>query len=182
VGLSLGLKPSPRWNLTLSPTLARSRSGAQYVATVEDAEAASTFGAYYLFAPLEQTTLALEARLNLTFTPRLSLEVYAQPFLSSGDYGEVGALAAPRGYAFEDYEGGVPDRDFNLRSLRGNAVLRWEWRPGSTLYLAWQQTRSDFATGTAGVGEFDFSRDRQALFRAQPDNIFLLKINYWLTP
>jgi hypothetical protein len=143
-----------------------------------DAAAASTFGAYYLFAPLEQTTLSLDTRLNLTFTPKLSLEMYAQPFLSSGDYGEVVALAAPQTYDFVPYEAEAPDADFNLRSLRGNAVLRWEWRPGSTLYLAWQQTRSDYRVG---LGDFDFGRDRSALFRSQPDNIFVLKVSYWFT-
>ncbi len=181
VGLSLGLKPSERWNLTLSPELSWGESSAQYVGTVPDGAAADTYGAYYLFAPLSQTTLSLETRLNLTFSPRLSLEVYAQPFLSSGDYGDIGSLVAPEGYEFEPWQGQAPDLDFNLRSLRGNAVLRWEWRPGSTLYLAWQQTRSDFARGE-GVGDFEWSRDRQALFRAQPDNIFLLKVNYWFTP
>ena len=66
--------------------------------------------------------------------------------------------------------------DFNFRSLRGNAVLRWEYRPGSTLFLVWTQQRSD----TAPFGDFDFRRDRQALFRATPDNIFLVKVSYWL--
>ena len=72
----------------------------------------------------------------------------------------------------------MPDRDFNLRSLRGNAVLRWEWREGSTLYVAWQQSRSD----EAGVGDFEFGRDRRALLGTRPDNILLVKLNYWLNP
>jgi hypothetical protein len=67
--------------------------------------------------------------------------------------------------------------DFNIRSLRGNAVLRWEYRPGSTLFLVWTRTSSDFAQG---VGDFSFSRDTDALFGAKADNIFLIKVNYWL--
>ena len=90
-----------------------------------------------------------------------------------------GSLAAPESYEFDDWDGTTWNPDFNYRSLRGTAVLRWEWRPGSTLFLAWQQSREDYA---AGVGDFDFGRDRQALFRADPDNIFVLKVNYWLTP
>jgi hypothetical protein len=74
---------------------------------------------------------------------------------------------------------GLSNRDFNLRSLRGNAVLRWEWRPGSTLFVAWQQNREDFAQY---VGDFQFGRDRTALFRARPDNVLVLKVNYWLNP
>jgi len=68
------------------------------------------------------------------------------------------------------------DPDFNLRSLRGNALLRWEYRPGSTLYLVWTQSRSN----TAPFGDLDFGRDRQALFRTKPDNVFLVKLSYWL--
>ena len=68
------------------------------------------------------------------------------------------------------------DPNFNFRSLRGNAVLRWEYRPGSTLFLVWTQSRSD----TAQFGDLHFDRDRRALFDADPTNIFLIKVNYWL--
>ena len=101
-----------------------------------------------------------------------------QPLLSSQDYGGAKQFVAPRTYDFADYTGQVPSLDFNLRSLRGNAVLRWEWRQGSTIYLAWQQSRSDIAP----FGDFDFSRDRSALFRTRPDNIFVVKMSYWLNP
>jgi hypothetical protein len=57
-------------------------------------------------------------------------------------------------------------------------VLRWEWREGSTIYVAWQQRRSD----SQPYGDFDFGRDHRALFGARPDNIFLVKMNYWLNP
>lgn len=177
IEVSLGLRPSDRWNLSITPSWALNRTDAQYVGTVVDSDAVDTFGARYLFAPLEQTTLAMETRLNVTFTPRLSFELFAQPFLSSGDYGVVRELAAPQSYSFRDTPVSAPDRDFNLRSLRGTAVLRWEWRPGSTLYLAWQQNRAS----SERFGDFDFGRDRAALFDAQPDNIFLLKVNYWFT-
>jgi hypothetical protein len=66
--------------------------------------------------------------------------------------------------------------DFNFRSLRGSAVFRWEYRPGSTLYLVWTQQRAH----SAPVGDFDFARDREALFDARPDNIFLVKASWWL--
>ncbi|MDP2955256.1 MAG: DUF5916 domain-containing protein [Longimicrobiales bacterium] len=173
------VRPSPRWSLTVGPSLDKALIKAQYVATLTDATAVDTYGARYLFAPLRQTTLAMETRLDLTFTPKLSFQLFAQPFISSGDYGEAGSLKAPRAYTFILWKDQVPDLDFNYRSLRGTAVLRWEYRPGSTLYLAWQQSREDYA---AGVGGFDFGRDRQALFRARPDNVFVLKASYWLTP
>jgi hypothetical protein len=178
-GGGVGIKASSRWNLTLSPALDRSYTLAQYVGTVPDASAIHTYGARYLFAPLSQTTLSLETRLDFTLNPQVSFQLYAQPFISSGDYDAVAELAAPRSYEFQPFAGEVPDLDFNYRSLRGTAVLRWEWRPGSTLYLAWQQSRADYAEG---VGDFDFTRDRQALFAARPDNIFVLKMNYWVSP
>lgn len=177
--LTATIRTSPRWNIQLGPSFSKGLIPAQYVGTVPDPSATATYGRRYLFAPLRQTTLAMVTRSNFTFTPRLSLELYAQPFISSGDYLEVGSLDEPRGYTFTSYAGQVTDRDFNLRSLRGTAVLRWEYRPGSTLYVAWQQSRYDNA---AGVGDFDFERDRQALFRARPDNVFVIKASYWLAP
>jgi hypothetical protein len=178
VSASVGVK-TDRWSLSAGPTYERDFTQAQYVGTVPDAAATATYSAWYLFAPLRQTTLSMETRLNFTFTPRLSFQLYAQPFISSGDYLTVGALDVPQGYTFTPYDGQVPNLDFNYRSLRGTAVLRWEWRPGSTLYLAWQQSRADYA---GGVGDFQFSRDQAALFGTRPDNIFVLKMNYWFTP
>jgi hypothetical protein len=178
-GGSIGIKASSRWNLTLSPGLEKGYTLAQYVGTIPDADATHTYGAHYLFAPLRQTTVSLETRLDFTFKPGLSFQLYAQPFIASGDYEGVTELAAPGSYEFDAWSGEVPDLDFNFRSLRGTAVLRWEWRPGSTLYLAWQQARSHYAQG---MGDFDFSRDSEALFDTRPDNVFVLKVNYWFSP
>jgi uncharacterized protein DUF5916/cellulose/xylan binding protein with CBM9 domain len=178
VGVTLGIKSSTRWSLTAGPNLSRSHTPAQYVGTVADPAYGPTYGRRYVFAPLQQTSVNLEARLNVTFTPRLTLETYVQPLLSSADYGDPEQLVAPRTYTFASYGGGVPDLDFNLRSLRGNAVLRWEWRQGSTMYVAWQQRREDLAA----VGDFSFARDRAALFRARPEDVVIVKVSYWLNP
>jgi hypothetical protein len=72
----------------------------------------------------------------------------------------------------------LPQPDFNFRSLRGNAVLRWEWRPGSTLYVAWQQNRS----ASAPIGDFQLDRDVRAIFDVPSDDVLLVKVNYWLNP
>ncbi|MFN8572934.1 MAG: DUF5916 domain-containing protein [Gemmatimonadaceae bacterium] len=174
----LGIKTSSRWNLSVGPSFGKLFTPAQFVTSAANSGNLSTYGRDYIFAPLHQTALSLETRLNATFTPRLSLEVYAQPLLSSQDYGDAKKFVAPQTFAFVPYLGQVPDLDFNLRSLRGNAVLRWEWRQGSTMYVAWQQSRSDLAP----LGDFDFSRDRMALFRTRPDNIFVVKMNFWVNP
>ena len=70
----------------------------------------------------------------------------------------------------------VGNPNFNLRSLRGTGVLRWEWRPGSTAYLVWTQTRS----GVVPLGNLVFTRDRRALFEEPSDNIFVFKVSYWM--
>ena len=174
-GVGAAIKSSTRWNLSVRPTFGRSYTFAQFAGTVPDPAYLPTYGNRYVFAPLDQTSVGLETRLNVTFTPKLSLETYVQPLLSSANYGDPRQLVAPRTYDFVPYAGPVPNLDFNLRSLRGNAVLRWEWRAGSTLYLVWQQSRFD----AAGVGDFAFARDRQALFGQRPDDVFIVKANWW---
>jgi len=178
-GLVLATKISPRWNLRLVPGIERGYLPAQYVTTIPDPEATQTYGAHYLFAPLRQTTVSLETRFDFTFTPKLSFQLYAQPFIASGDYEDVMELSEPGGFDFDPWTEAGPNLDFNYRSLRGTAVLRWEWRPGSTLYLAWQQNRSDL---DRGLGDFDFGRDQRAMFGTRPDNVFVLKANYWISP
>ena len=197
---SIQIRPKPHWELTLAPSFSRSYEVAQYIQRVDDPSATHTYGARYVFAELHQKTLALQMRVNYTFTPGLSLQVFAQPFIAAGDFGAPKEFAAPGQYEFLVYgkdigdiengliypegrnAGGVsfeePDPDFNVRSLRGNAVLRWEWRPGSTMYLAWQQTRSDFQP----LGEFSVRRDVKGVFASAPDDILLLKVSWWFNP
>jgi hypothetical protein len=199
--------------LRLGPSLTRSYTQAQYVTSTSDPLAASTFGRRYVFAPLDQITVALETRMNVTFSPTLTLQVYSQPLISSGDYRDLAEFRTPGTYRFATYgedigtsvrqadgdylidpdgpgpapEFTVSDRSFNLRSLLGNAVLRWEWSPGSTLFVVWQQSRvgrvqaSEFdETGALDVGLFDLGYDTRELFGLPANNIFLIKVNYWL--
>ena len=202
LGFVVGYKPAPSWSVSVSPEWETSRSKAQYLTSVPDDLAATTFGRRYVFAELEQSELALATKLNVTFTPALSLEVYARPFVGSGRFANLKELAAPRTFRFVDYaesgtvvradglwtvdpdgEGPTPtfeldDGEFTFRSLRGNAVLRWEWRPGSTLYLVWQQRREE----TDALGDVRLRRDLRQLARAPAHNIVLLKVSYWLNP
>ena len=178
VGTELGLKLSSRWTLKVEPTFTRANVSAQYVTTVSDPSYLPTYGRRYVFAPLSQTELGIETRLDFTFAPGLTLETYVQPLISTGDYGEARQLVAARSYEFTPYAGAIPGLDFNVRSLRGNSVLRWEWREGSTLYVAWQQSRND----EAAYGDFDLRRDGRRLADLRPDNIFIVKMNYWMAP
>jgi len=194
-------KPGARLSLRLEPQIERTGTSSQYVDTFDDPAAMHTFGHRYVFADLDQTTLSASLRLNWIFTPKMSLEVYAQPLLSSGRYTGFKELARPQSYDFNRYPDAAPtsdpdriildpdgvgpaasqeidDPNFSLASLRGNAVLRWEYSPGSTLFLVWTQNRSDTET----VGTFRTGRAIDRLFGATGDNIFLVKLSYWWNP
>jgi hypothetical protein len=198
VGMSL--RPSPALELTLGPTYTRVHAAAQYVAAVADPRAVRTYGTRYVYAVLDQTTVSMDTRVNWTFTPHLSLQIFAQPLISGGDYSRFMELHQPRVWDWDVYgeetgtlveipdgfridpDGGgpsaaftVPNPDFKIRSLRGNAVLRWEYRPGSTLYLVWQQRRY----GDLSQADSSLSDDVGALTRLHPENIFALKVSYW---
>jgi hypothetical protein len=176
LGGQLNFKPWAALTLQLAPTLLRARNQAQYLATVADPKATSTFGARYVFGGLDQTELALPLRVNLVLSPRLSFQLYAQTLLSTGAYDAIQELAAPRTYNFQPYTGDLADPDFNVKALRANAVLRWEFRLGSTLYLVWTQRREN----RAHPGDFSFGRDARDLFRAPSDDVLMLKIAWWL--
>lgn len=199
----IALKPMPSLYVQLAPSYQMSENATQYVATVADPTAVAFSGKRYVFAFLRTRTLSLESRVNWTFTPDLTLQLYVQPFIASGDYQRFREFAAPRTLRVLDYgrdvgtlarnattgaytvdpDGTGPaaaftfgDPNFTARSLRGTAVLRWEYRPGSTIYFAWSQQRSGFSND----GTLDFGRDQSALWRDPADNVFLVKMNYWL--
>jgi hypothetical protein len=216
MGFDIGLRPAANWDVRVGPSVSRNHTTAQYVQAVNDATATQTFGRRFVFAELDQTSVSLETRLNVNFTPDLSFELYAQPLIASGDYSTLMELERPRTFDFVRYgidagstvsapdaegqytidpDGSGPvesfqvrNRDFNARSLRGNAVLRWEWRPGSTLFLVWQQSRSETLNALGAdpafqrVGNFDLGRSARDLFGLRPDNVFMLKATYWLNP
>ena len=176
--VGVNLRPSSRWSLSLGPRLMKARVAEQYVTTVADPSFAATYDRGYIFAQLDQTEIALETRFNFTVRPGLTLETYVQPLVSAGNYGQPNYLEAPGTYDFAQYDELGYDPDFNIRSLRGHAVRRGEWLPGSNIYLAWQQRRFDYAA----AGNFVFDRDVKAVFHAPADNIFLIKVSYWLSP
>ena len=200
---SVEVRPGSSVRLTLGPTLSRQYDTRQYVSTATDPTATATFGARYIFGALTQTTLSADTRVEWTFSPQLSLQLYAQPFVSVGRYASFAALTAPQAAGLAqfgrelgtsvrdpashevtlDADGSGPasaialgNPDFKIRSLRGNAVLRWEYRPGSALFVVWQQARNDaFDDGRFGAG-----RDVGAIFRDVPTNVFLVKATFWL--
>ncbi|HEX2209117.1 MAG TPA: DUF5916 domain-containing protein, partial [Longimicrobium sp.] len=195
---SLSFRPGARWELSVVPAWARGITARQYVLDREGGPEA-TFGRRYVFAHVERNEVAAQIRLNFTLSPDLTLETYAEPFASSGRFYDFGELRAARGTGLRAYgqEGTtialdpatgqrtvtdgaatftLPNRDFDVRSFRSNAVLRWEWRPGSTLFVVWQQNRGhqDAAWSRLGPGDLFDS------LTARGDNFLALKATYWL--
>jgi len=201
--VSIAVKPRTNVFVSFPPSLDLNDDPQQYVTTVTDPTATLFDGNRYVFARLNSKTISFATRMNVTFTPNLTFELFAQPFFSSGKYSafrefarpptidmlvygrDVGTVTydAPSAIYTIDPDGGGPasafevaDPNFSFRSLRGNAVVRWEYRPGSTVFFVWTQQRS----GSDAYGDFSFSRERGALFRDRPENVFLVKLNYWL--
>jgi Domain of unknown function (DUF5916)/Carbohydrate family 9 binding domain-like len=136
---------------------------------------------HYVFGRLEQKTHSLTVRVNYTMTPDLSLQIYGQPFVSSGHYVGYKELVDGRAERYEDryapyaYDGNA---DFNVLSFRTTNVLRWEYRPGSALFVVWQQGRE----GTGVPGRFALGRDYSDLFSTPSSNTLLVKFAYWMNP
>lgn len=175
LGSSVSVRPSTRADMSLGPSFSRNVDEWQYVRRVGSGDEAR-----YQFARLQQTTAALTGRLNYTFTPVLSLQLYAQPFVSAGDYSGLMEVADPRAERFADRfrpaQGTLPD--FNYKAFRSNAVLRWEYRPGSTLFVVWSQGRDHFEDDGSFAARRDFGRLFNPEF-APSTNVLLVKFSYW---
>jgi len=188
--LYLGWRPTPSATISLSPFYSRNRSGWQFVARPVDGAGTR----HYVFGDLDQQTVGMSARISQTFTPTLSLQLYAQPFISAGGFSGYREVADPRAKRFadrfaplaaaKDADGelaanGVSwsNPDFDYRAFNLNAVLRWEYRLGSTMYFAWSHSRD----GAVDDGRFRLWHDTGALFGYTPTNVFLVKVNWWVS-
>ncbi|HWE40928.1 MAG TPA: DUF5916 domain-containing protein, partial [Gemmatimonadaceae bacterium] len=200
---SVAVKPASSVFVQFAPSFTADEDGSQFVMKVSDPTATQFYGTRYVFSHIRTRFLSLDTRLNMTFTPDLTLELFAQPFFASGAYTRFREFAAPRTMRRLDYGRDIgtiqyntadstytvdPDAagpaapftfsnpDFTIRSLRGNAVLRYQYRPGSTIFLVWTQERN----GHDPTGRFLFRDQSRALLSDRPVNIFLLKVNYWI--
>ena len=177
-GLAPGvdIRPTTALNLGVFFNYDRNTRDAQWVrAEVADG------GVHYVFGRLDQTTTAVTTRVNYTITPTLSLQLYARPFVSAGDYGEFRELVNPLGESNADrYQayGYAGNPDFNVLSFRSTNVMRWEYRPGSALFVVWQHGREGFTQ----YGTYRFGRDFGDVFDAPQSNTLLIKLAHWFNP
>ncbi len=195
---SIGARPGTQWEVTIDPRLSRSVNKRQYLFSANGGRL-ETFNRRYVFSAVERSELAARIRVNYALTRDLTVETYAEPFASSGRFFDFGELSAARSRDLLDYGSigttisqpdslgrrtvqqgtasfTIPNNDFNVRSFRSNVVARWEWRPGSTLFLVWQQNRGSRDT----IGNRVSVGDVFEGLSASGNNFFALKVNYWL--
>ena len=180
-GLTVGMeyRPLPSVWLAVEPSYETGRTDAQWVGRIDEIIDGSTVP-HFIYGELERKILDFSTRARVSFTPDLSVELYLQPFVAIGDYRRFKELTQAETYNMRPYDLGE-NRDFHRRSLKSNLVLRWEFQPGSQLYLVWSQSRS---ASLADVNEADLElrplRRLGSAFGDDGTNVLLTKINYWL--
>jgi len=172
--LGMDLRPSTRVELSLQPQYTWNDDDAQGVANVNDN--GDGIQDHFVYGELKSRVFDVIGCCNWVFTPDLTLQLYLQPFVAVGDYGHFKELVRPKGYEFAAYEGLSANPDFRWRSLRSNLLLRWEYEPGSTLFLVWSQSRQD----RAQEPELRAWSNLRKSSADEGANIFLVKLNYWL--
>ncbi|MBC7896162.1 MAG: carbohydrate binding family 9 domain-containing protein [Cytophagaceae bacterium] len=174
------MRVASQFSMSVGPSFDSRTDDQQWITNVGAVLSDTT---HFTFARLHQRTMAITTRANWTVSPSLSFQLYGQPFVSTGsfeDWREV-ANARARRYAdrYRAYGGGAVPDGFNVKQFNSNAVMRWEYRPGSALFVVWQQGRLQ---DDRNAGSFEFARDYRDIFRAHPNNTLLVKVSYWINP
>lgn len=174
IGPGFSWQPQSGIAVSASLNLDHSQTDSQWIENLADGDRT-----HYVFGHLDQRTVGITTRVNYTITPTLTLQIYAQPFVAAGDYSAFKELRNGRAasyadrYAAFDY---ATNPDFNYRSFRSTNVLRWEYRPGSAIFVVWQQGRED----VANQGALRYGGSLSDLFGAPATNVFLVKFSRWL--
>ena len=159
----------------MEPRYERKVTDAQWVGVLRGAD-----GVDYVYGELDSRTLDLTTRAEVSFAAGLSLELYLQPFIAIGDFGDFKELNAAQSYDFSPYVL-EENRDFHRRSLKSNLVLRWEFSPGSALFVVWSQSRSaNLGDPTDEDLEFRPLSRIGSSFSDNGDHVLLVKASYWV--
>lgn len=195
--IQLGYRPFETLQFEISPEYSVSDNHLQYVT-----QESYNGGTRYIMSNIDRKTLVMSVRVNYNITPDLTIQFWGQPFIATGAYSEFKYVTDSKAdnvndrfmnyggdqisfnsnsdmYEVDDNRDGITDYsfdkpDFNVKEFLSNLVLRWEYKPGSTIYLVWTQSRS----GYENLGKFDFGHDVQNLFDQHPRNVFLVKFSY----
>ena len=192
------IRPSSALRISFSPEYETSHFAAQFLRQATDSTATATYGRRYIFGTLRYNELSLVTRVDWTFSPTLSVQMFVQPLVADGRFSDFKSLRQPRTFEFDHFREsdgtltrdasgyvahptpgssiGIGNPDFSTLTLVGNAVMRWEFRPGSALFLVWQQRRN----GDDQRPGFVVTRDVGEIFRQAPENVFAIKATYWL--
>lgn len=198
--IDMDWRPSTSLTISVGPSIRKDFVKNQWINSFDDKEYQQTYGKRYIFGEMNQTTLSANIRINYSFTPEISLQMYIQPYFSVGDYEDFNYLEKSRsanylkfaengskieqngnkykistvGNNTKNFEFDNPD--FNYKSFKANAVLRWEVKAGSILYLVWTHDQ----VNEYDPGNFEFGKDFKNLMTSQSNNVYMLKFSYWL--
>lgn len=196
--LEMSYRPNNTISISFAPALQQQQKALQYVD-----EFSSNGENHYLLAHLDKEVVSFSIRFNMNLTPDLSIQYWGQPFFASGKYDKYKVITNPKAeqfsdrfqlltpgqlvynptdeiYTIDENQDGTEDYsfdqpNFNFNEFLSNLVVRWEYLPGSTIYLVWSQSR-DYSDS---IGDFNFKREFQNLFNGNhPNNVFLLKLSY----
>jgi hypothetical protein len=192
-------RPTDAVRMEVNPEYSHHQPDFQYVETADHGDDVA-----YVYGSLDQKTFDVSFRLDYSVTPDLTIQYYGAPFVSAGQYGSFRRITSPRADSYEnrfrriaegeiqydeenesylvdengdgviDYEFGNPD--FNVRDFNSNLVVRWQYSPGSSIFVVWSQSRFGFSPD----GSFNVRDDMNALFDVHPHNVFLIKVNRWI--
>ncbi len=199
VGLEIAYQPTDALSLYIEPNFNPSSRRDQYITTLEDDDRVG-----YVHGRIEQQVFSLTMRATYNLTPDFTIQYYAQPFVARGVYDEFKIVDAPLAknfderfiifpdaavnfnnetgrYLIDDDEDratdwAFQDPDFNFLQFRSNLVIRWEYRPSSTVFLVWSQGTSGGTDPSKNV----FSAITEDLFAGDLRNTFLVKGTYRL--
>ena len=177
---SVDFRVSSRFHMNVGVSYNHNRDDSQWYGNFTD----SVDATHYTFAHLDQQTLSSTVRIDYTATPTLTFQIYASPFVTKGTFTNIRELNDPRAEDYDERYKPYTDASvlanqpsgFNVKQFRSNAVMRWEYRPGSTLFLVWTQQRQG---DLPFAGDDSFGGDYHGLFSLHPDNTFLVKMSYW---
>lgn len=199
-GIELSYRPINALGLSLEPSYSIRRNDIQYLETFELDDCDR-----YISAGIKTEMISADFRIDFSITPDLSIQYWGQPFVFAGEYSDFKRMTDTKAenyndryhifsdneisydtenamYDFDENQDGsidysLEDPDFKVFEFRSNLVLRWEYIPGSTLYVVWSQGREEVEE----TGIFNWNNDMVDLYRNVPRNIFLIKLSYRLS-